>query len=187
MKFVLGGILHESNTFCPRKTPLDYFDVTKGDDVIKEHTGSRWFLGGVIDAARELGVDLHPTIAAMANPYGVVDGDAYDHLTSELHERIGRAGAFDGVVLCLHGGMVAEGSLDPEGEILQVVRETVGHETPIVCTLDMHCNVSERMVESADALFANNENPHLDSYDRGVEATKALHRIVRGRSNPSWR
>ncbi len=184
MKFVLGGILHESNTFCPRKTPLDYFDVTKGDDVIKEHTGSKWFLGGVIDAARELGVDLHPTIVAAANPYGVVDGAAYDFLTSEFYERIGQISAFDGVVLCLHGGMVAEGSLDPEGEILQVVRETVGHETPIVCTLDMHCNVSERMVESANAFFANNENPHLDSYDRGIEATKALYRIVRGEISP---
>jgi microcystin degradation protein MlrC len=184
MKFVLGGILHESNTFCPRKTPLYYFDVTKGDDVIKEHAGSKWFLGGVIDAAKELGVDLHPTIAATANPYGVVDGEAYGHLSSELRERIGEAGAFDGVVLCLHGGMVAEGSLDPEGEILQGVRDTVGHETPIVCTLDMHCNVSERMVESADAFFANNENPHFDSYDRGVEATKALYRIVRGEIRP---
>ena len=184
MKFALGGILHESNTFCPKKTTLERFNVSVGEEIISEGTGSRWFFGGVIDAARELGVELYPTIAASANPYGTVDARAYNYLTGELYEMLKQAQSVDGVVMCLHGGMVAENSLDPEGEILLRAREIVGPKIPIACTLDMHCNISRRMVDNADAFFVNNENPHLDSYDRGVEATRALERIVRGEIEP---
>jgi microcystin degradation protein MlrC len=183
MKFAFGGILHESNTFCPSKTTLDHFHVAVGEDIMSENRGSRWFFGGVMDAADELGVGLHPTLAASANPYGAVEAGAFDHLRDTLLRSFEHAGEIDGVVLCLHGGMVAENSLDPEGEILSRVREVVW-EAPIVCTLDMHCNISQRMVDNADAFFANNENPHLDSYDRAVEATRALHRIVEGEIEP---
>ena len=183
MRFAFGGILHESNTFCPRRTTLEHFRTSVGEEIIPVHRGSRCFFGGVIDAARELGVALHPTLAASANPYGTIEAEAFDHLMDALLRGFEGAGAVDGAVLCLHGGMVAENSLDPEGEILSRVREAVG-DTPVVCTLDMHCNISLRMVENADAFFVNNENPHMDSYDRAVEATHALHRIVKGEIEP---
>jgi microcystin degradation protein MlrC len=184
MRFALGGILHESNTFCPEKTTLDHFHVAVGDDIVSENMGSRWFFGGVIDASNVLGAELHPTLAASANPFGVVDAETFDYLKGNLLHRMEQAGEVDGVVLCLHGGMVAENSMDPEGEILSRVREIVGGEIPIVCTLDMHCNISQRMVDNADAFFSNNENPHLDSYERAVEATRALHRIIEGEIEP---
>lgn len=187
MKFAFGGIGLESNTFCPCMTTLEHFRngyLGFGEEIISDHKGSEWFFGGVIDAAHELGVELYPTLAAIASPYGPVDEETFNYLTGELCERLEGAKAIDGVVLCLHGGMVAENSLDPEGDILIRARDIVGHEIPIVCTLDMHCNISQRMVDNADAFFVNNENPHLDSYDRGVEATQVLYRIVRGEVEP---
>ncbi len=187
MRFAFGGIMHESNTFCPVKTTLSQFEdsgIHVEEGIITRHRGTRGFIGGVIDAAEELGVELVPTLYASTSPYGVVEEEAFTYLLDQLCARMGQAADVDGVVLCLHGGMVAENSMDPEGEILARVREIVGSETPITCTLDMHCNVSQRMIDNCDAFFVNNENPHMDSYDRGVEATKVLREVVEGRIRP---
>jgi len=142
MRFVVGGIAQESNTFSPQKTTLENF-----------RNSALYFGEAMI-------------------------------LLDKLLTGVDEAGRADGVVLCLHGGMVAENSMDPEGEILERVRERVGGETPVVSTLDMHSNISERMIDNCDAFFANNENPHFDSYDRGLEAVQVLHRIVRGELKP---
>jgi microcystin degradation protein MlrC len=187
LKFAFGGVFHESNTFCPCKTTLKHFQngyLGCGKDIISTSKGKKGFFGGVIDAASELAVQLYPTIAAAASPYGPVEKTAFDYITSKLLLSLEQAGTIDGVILCLHGGMVAENYLDPEGEILFLVREKVGPKIPIVCTLDMHANFSQRMVDTADAFFGNNENPHLDSYDRGVEASQVLYKIAKGRLKP---
>lgn len=184
MKFALGGISLESNTFCPRMTTLEHFKnnfLVVGKDIISECQGSNWFFGGFIDAAITLGVKIHPTLAAVAPPYGPADEETFNYLTDELCKRLDTD--VDGVVLHLHGGMVAENSLDPEGEILCRVREIIG-DTPITCAMDMHCNISQKMVDNADAFFINNENPHVDSYERGVEAVQGLYRIVKKEVNP---
>ena len=97
----------------------------------------------MIDAASELAVQLYPTVAASASPYGPVEKTAFEYITNTLLQRLEHAGAIDGVMLCLHGGMVTEHSLDPEGAILSLVRAKVGPKTPIVCTLDMHANISQ--------------------------------------------
>jgi microcystin degradation protein MlrC len=187
MRFAFGGIMHESNTFCPQMTTLNQFmdsGIHIGEDVTLNHKGSRSFIGGVIDAAEELGVELVPTLYASTSPYGVVEKEAFIYLLNQLSMRMEQADGVDGVVLCLHGGMVAENSMDPEGDILARVREIVGKGIPITCTLDMHCNVSQRMIDNCDAFFVNNENPHMDSYDRGVEATRVLRDVVEGRIEP---
>jgi len=179
--------MHESNTFCPQMTTLKQFmdsETLTGEDIVSSLRGSRSFVGGVIDAAEELGVELVPTLYASTSPYGVVEEEAFTYLLNQLCMRMRQAGGVDGIVLCLHGGMVAENSMDPEGEILARVREIVGANTPVTCTLDMHCNVSQRMIDNCDAFFVNNENPHMDSYDRGVEATRVLRDIVEGRVEP---
>ena len=187
-RFALGVIFHESNTFCPEKTGLEHFregSLCSGNEIINQFRDSRTFPGGVIDAGEKTGVELVPTFCAYSYiPYGIVDKETFNYITGELYNRIKNFNNPDGVILCLHGGMVAENSPDPEGEILENVRKIVGDETPISCTLDMHCNVSQRMVNNTDAFFFNNENPHLDSFERGVEAVYALNKIVNGELNP---
>ncbi|MFX1256200.1 MAG: M81 family metallopeptidase [Promethearchaeota archaeon] len=184
MKFILGLFVTESNTFCPYKTTKDLFDISYGSEIISENTGYQNFLGGVIAAANELGVQLYPTISAWAAPYGPVTGKMFDHIVNTILQGIGQAGDFDGIVLCLHGGSVAENSTDPEGELITKIREKIGLDIPIVCTLDMHSNISQRLVDHTNALFGNNENPHLDSYARGLEATEVLYKIAKGELNP---
>src|SRR5262249_3736969 len=73
---------------------------------------------------------------------------------------------------------------DCEGEILQLVREMVGDACPIVAVLDMHGTLTERMVNTADALVAFNKNPHADVYERGLEAAQLLWRLLE--ESPQW-
>jgi len=82
----------------------------------------------------------------------------------------------------LHGAMVSEDQLDCEGEILAEVRRRVGLNCPIVATLDMHGNVSPRMVEEANVLVGFRCNPHTDAYDRGVEAVKIVEQLLNDRT-----
>ena len=74
------------------------------------------------------------------------------------------------MLLALHGAMAADGAPDVEGEILQAVRGLIGPKTPLVATLDLHANVTERMAAAADALVLYHTAPHVDVLETGQRA-----------------
>jgi len=49
----------------------------------------------------------------------------------------------DGVLLSMHGAMVAEGYDDCESDLLAGMRHIVGPDIPLGAELDLHCNVGE--------------------------------------------
>ena len=77
-------------------------------------------------------------------------------------QRLQEALPVDGVYLDLHGAMVCEHIDDGEGEILARVRQVVGPKVPVVASLDLHANVTRRMVQVADALTIYRTYPHVD-------------------------
>jgi microcystin degradation protein MlrC len=192
---VVGQISHETNVFSPILTGLDQFQgrgLAYKEGLFEVFRGTKTGVGGVIDAveqARAAGrqVEIIPTIAASAVPSGLVTRDAYAHLLGTLLDGIKEAkagGRLDGVVLILHGAMVVDGITDAEGDILEKVRKAVGKETPVVSTLDLHGNISEKMVANADAFFGYDTNPHVDPYERAVEATGRILEIIDGKIHP---
>lgn len=187
LRFAFGMFLQESNTFCPELSGLErfkYSDLAFGQEILPIAKQSNHFIGGISRAAEQLGVELYPTVIASASPYGIVEKKAYEYITGEIYERLRGAGKLDGIVFSFHGAMVSETTMDPEGEVIQTMRSIVGPGVPIACTFDLHCKVSQRMVDHADAFFYNNENPHVDSFDRGMEATQVCARIARGELDP---
>src|SRR5262245_66294064 len=92
--------------------------------------------------------------------------------------RLAQAGPVDGVYLDLHGAMVTEHFDDGEGEILARVRRVVGTHVPIVASLDLHANVTRRMIETADGLVAYRTYPHIDMAATGARAAKLLLRTL---------
>ena len=60
------------------------------------------------------------------------------------------------------------------------MRRIVGPDVPIAATLDLHANVSERMVRSIDAFIGYRTNPHLDMRERGAEAAAAIREMLAG-------
>jgi microcystin degradation protein MlrC len=180
-RIAIGGIVHETNTFSPNLTDLASFArqaLDEGQTVVERWRDSASSLGGALQGLRQTGYEAIPLLYATAMPSGLVTRDAYQTLLSRLLDRLEAVLPVDGVLLVLHGAMVAEGQDDCEAEILERVRALVGAPCPVVCVLDMHGSLTPAMVAAADALIAFNNNPHTDTLDRGLEAAQVLCRLL---------
>ena len=91
----------------------------------------------------------------------------------------------DGVLLDLHGAMVAEGVEDGEGALLGAVREVIGPDLPVAVTLDFHANVTAAMARHATLLHGYKTYPHVDMAERGQEAAARLADMIEGRLHPT--
>jgi microcystin degradation protein MlrC len=80
--------------------------------------------------------------------------------------------------------MVTEIDTDGDGFILQAAREVVGPDVPIVATLDLHANISQRMVDVADVLVGYDTYPHVDMAERAEEACGILARLMHSEISP---
>lgn len=181
-RIAIGGILHETHTFMAQPTTLRDFEggsLYRDEDLLRNMAGTRSGIGGMIEAAADRGWQLLPTLYATAMPAGTVRDDAYQTLLTDLIDSLRQALPLDGVLLALHGAMVAEGELDVETDIVARARAIVGARTPIVVVLDMHGNISPRLVDLADVLLAYDTNPHIDMHARGVEAVDIMCRLLR--------
>src|SRR5262249_10250098 len=95
-----------------------------------------------------------------------------------------KAGKLDGICLSLHGAMVTETEDDAEGALLELLRGVVGQHVPIATTLDLHANATERMARNANALVSYRTYPHVDGYERAVQAAALVQEAMAGRKRP---
>lgn len=188
-RIFLAELSQETNSFCPLATGVFEFQgnrerIPAGDDLVDLYRGTNTVLGGMLEGCRTSGWQVVPSIAANAHPCGPLTRDCYETLRDRILEDLRQASP-DGVLLALHGAMVADGYPDPEGDLLSRVRTTVGVHVPIVGVLDLHGNVSATMVAAADILIGYREYPHVDTGARGEEAATLLSEILAGRLRPS--
>ncbi len=183
MRVVTGALSHETSTFTPVSTTRENFEerfgYLRGSEIIETFRGANTPIGGFIEGAAEHGFELIPTIYAEPHPSGPTPRALFDEILGELLDGIKAAGTIDGLLLELHGAMVVEGIDDGEGHLLEVVRREVGPRVPIVAQLDIHSNISYRMVALADALVGRRTYPEVDMAERGRECADLLNRILR--------
>ncbi|MFN8592751.1 MAG: M81 family metallopeptidase [Thermomicrobiales bacterium] len=185
MRLITGGIMHETHTFSVEPTMVETFDTIARGDELLEFAGTNHSVGGVVDACRELGIELAPTLYAGEMSTGVPKRATFETLVGELCDRIAAALPADGVVLTLHGAMVAEDFPDAEAEIARRVRQIVGPDVPIAITLDLHANIGQAMVDAADIVTCFDTYPHTDAAERAKEAVHLLARTIRGELQPT--
>jgi microcystin degradation protein MlrC len=185
-------IAHETNVFS--SVPTDYAAFVASGlsvgqrEIVASRAETNTEFGGFIRAAGTQGFELLPIVSVWATPSGRVTRDGIERLIQILADGLREAqaeGPLDGVLLALHGAMVTETDDDGDGAILQVAREIVGPAVPIVATLDLHANISPRMVELADVLIGYETYPHIDMAERGEEAAAVLARLMRGEIAPT--
>lgn len=187
-----GGIVHETNTFNPRKTTAADFErglrgakgIVRGQEIFDEFTTASNTTAGFIEGAKRNGLRLYPTLIAGPQTLGTVTDKALDTLTQELIERLQAAPKLDGILLYLHGTMVAESYPHADAEVVRRVRKAFGEEIPIVVTHDFHANVSEEIIKLTTAVVTYKENPHLDAKERGMQAADILAATLRGDVKP---
>jgi microcystin degradation protein MlrC len=187
MRIVTGTFSHETNTFSNIPTTMEEFakqGITHGEDIPHRFRGTNAIEAAFMDAAEKHGFELIWTIYGSAIPGGKVSQEAYEYFSGHLLEGIQAAGAIDGVLLHLHGAMVTEQVDDGEGHLLEAVRRLVGPDMPIVTTLDLHANLTPRMIQNCNALTGYDTYPHIDMYERAFEAAEILVRIIRGEIRP---
>lgn len=187
-RIALGGLVHETHAFAEPHTTYADFEAQslyQGQAIIDNMGGSRSGIGGMIEGSSKQDWEVIPTFYTSALPSGMVEQKSYERLVTNLVESIKAAMPLDGVILALHGAMVTEDLLDAETDILERIRAAIGSEIPIVVELDMHGNISERMLQFATTLVAFDTNPHIDSHERGLETTKIMQRILTGEIKPT--
>ena len=183
MRIAVAGFSHESNSFYSQPTRLEDFEVCEGAEIIDHYRQTFHEIAGYIAGAEEFGYEIHPIIAANATPAGPLSAEAYEHFTGRILDGLQAAPEFDGVLLALHGAMVAENFPQADGETVRRVRELVG-DVPIAVTHDYHANVPPELVEAADALIIYKTNPHIDQPERGLQAASILTKTIRGEVQP---
>ena len=181
----IGGIMHESNTFSDTRTDYGAFSQTFARYLIDAWSETHHEMAGFIQGSAQYDYDAYPTLMASATPAGPVTDDAFDRLTDMLIQHLKSIPKCDGLLLALHGALVAESYPDGDGEILRRLRVALGRDLPIVVTLDQHANVSQQMVDESTALVIYKTTPHIDQRQRGFQAAKLMMRILRDEVTPT--
>jgi microcystin degradation protein MlrC len=187
MRFATCGLFHEANTFSALPADRRTFasgGVTRGEEIVREYAESSTALGGYFEAATRLGVELDPILFAFVTPAGPFTEDVFESLLGEMLAELKARGPWDGVLLNIHGAAVAEHVHDADGEIAERVRRIVGPDVPVGAVLDLHANVSQRLVDALTVTLVYETNPHVDVREQGVACAELIAAAARGEIRP---
>ena len=188
MKAYIASMMHETNTFSPIPTNLQsfrdalYYDPeTDADSVdIMKILGFEG-VGAELD---RLGYEPIIGPVAVAVPGGALVRRDYETIRDHILAHLRKNGDVDIVFLFLHGAQLAAGYDDCEGDLTRRVREVVGPEVPIGVLLDLHCDLTDELIDAATVVASCKEYPHTDFDDRGREVIALLDRARKGEIKP---
>ncbi|MCW5729317.1 MAG: M81 family metallopeptidase [Alphaproteobacteria bacterium] len=188
MRLFSATIATETNTFSPLPTGIDAFRelvfLRPGehpDDAPRSCTAPLFVARR--EAARQ-GFTLIEGSCFAASPAGTVNRQDYERMRDEVLEQMRAALPLDGLLLGLHGAMVAHGYDDVEGDIIERARAIVGERCVIGVELDPHCHMTLKRVQSADIIICYKEFPHTDVVDRAEDLLRLVLGTIRGEIRP---
>jgi microcystin degradation protein MlrC len=191
MRIAIAGFQHETNTFAPSKAIFADFErgggwppLQHGAEMFETMVGRNLPIAGFIEYIKGTRHTMVPTVWAATEPSAHVTTDAFERIAKMIVEGI-RDATPDAVYLDLHGAMVTEHLDDGEGELLARIRRVVGEKTPIVASLDLHANMTQRMFDAADALIAYRTYPHIDMAETGARTAHHLLARFEGLARPA--
>ncbi|MDU8942082.1 M81 family metallopeptidase [Ovoidimarina sediminis] len=190
-RVALAGMILESNRFAKPADQADFDSLTWAEgEALLDQAKSKTPALAAECAAFVRAMDATgrwspcPLLLAASHPAGPVKRDVFERAVTIMEDRLRATGPVDAVYICNHGAMVAEHLHDPDGEIFARLRAAAGPDAIMVATLDLHANVSARMVDAADLIVGYRTNPHVDMIERGEEAAFSLRRIIASGRRP---
>jgi microcystin degradation protein MlrC len=184
VKIAIAGILQESNNFSPVYTRYEDFSPVYGQEVLLRHEGKLTELGGFIDGLRRSRATIAPVVAAWAITANRLLQPDFEKLTGLFQQELQKAKP-DALLFAMHGAQTAVGEDDVEGHFLAKAREILGPDKPIVVTLDLHANITRRMVALSNAIVGYHTYPHIDMFETGQKAARLLIETLRGKVRPT--
>jgi microcystin degradation protein MlrC len=183
MRIAIASMLQESNTFSPVKTHYADFAPVSGHDAYLRHAGKLTEMGGFIDVLEGAGAHIAPVCAAWAITANRLVRADFIRLADDFETHL-RQSKPEALLLAMHGAQTAEGEDDVEGHMLKRARAVLGPDVSIVLTLDLHANITRRMVELATAIVGYHTYPHVDMFEIGQKAARLMLRILKGEVQP---
>ena len=187
MRVFTAALATETNTFSPICIDKRAFEASLYAPP-GQHPATPTLCTAPITVGREVcageGWTLIEGSASWADPAGLINRDTYEFLRDEILDQLRAALPVDGVVMGLHGAMVAAGYDDPEGDLLTRMREIVGPDVLICAELDPHSHLTAKRVAAADFFVAFKEFPHIDFVDRARDLWAIAVRTLKGEIKP---
>lgn len=187
MKLFTACLGTETHTGAPLPTDLAAFEsshLVRGG----EHGEVPHMFGAPLVLWRERAIakgwQVVEGLSAFATPSGLVVRKVYEDLRDEILESLRAAMPVDGVILSLHGAMVADGYDDCEEDLLSGIRGIVGPDIPIGAEYDLHCHITRRFLDDLNALVIYKEYPHTDFRARAEDLWTIIEGALEGRIKP---
>lgn len=188
MRLFAATIATETNTFSPLPTSIEGYKETvflrpgeHPDDTPLMCTAPLWVAR---KRSKAEGFTLIEGSCFAASPAGTTNQADYELMRDEILGQLKAALPVDGVLLGLHGAMVAHGYDDVEGDIIERVRALVGPKCVIGVELDPHCHLTLKRVKLADVIVLYKEFPHTDVVERAEDVLDIVLKTLRGQAKP---
>ena len=187
MKIFTACLGTETHTGAPLPTDLSSFETSH---LVRngEHGEIPHMFGAPLVMWREYahakGWEVVESLSAFATPSGLTVRKVYEDLRDEILDDLRTAMPVDGVMLSLHGAMVADGYDDCEEDLTHRIREIIGPDAPIGVEYDLHCHITRQFIEDISALVIYKEYPHTDSRERADDLWKIMEPTFEGTLKP---
>jgi microcystin degradation protein MlrC len=175
MKIVLSEFAQESNSFNPDITKRDSFEyngIFLGKDIVAEIKNKPKSITGMMDVLEEMNVTAIFACSMRSQSGGPVDHDVLAWFVEKTIATIKQHAPVDGVFLSLHGATQTTVSDDACGLIIEKIRNEIGDGATISVAVDLHANVTRKMIKHSDFICGYQTYPHIDFYETGQRAAK---------------
>lgn len=188
MRIFTASIATETNTFSPIPTAMENYltcvAFRPGEHPTEQPTLCTAPLFVARRRAAQEGFTLVEGSCFFAQPAGPTTKVAYETMREEILGQLKAAMPVDGVLLGMHGAMVADGYDDCEGDMLERVRAIVGPSCVIGVELDPHNHMTLKRVGLADIIICFKEYPHVDILPRAEELLTLVLKTIRKEIRP---
>ncbi len=188
MRLFTATIATETNTFSPMPTSLDsykasvFFRPGEHPTDAPRMCTAPLFVGRA--RAKKEGFELIEGSCFAASPAGTTNRADYEFMRDEVLGQLKAALPVDGLLLGLHGAMVAHGYDDVEGDIIERCRQIAGSKCVIGVELDPHCHLTLKRIKHSDIIVLYKEFPHTDVVERAEDVLNLVLATLRGQIKP---
>ena len=180
-------LMQESNSFSPKKTSIDNFDIATTNELALRKPSANLEFEGALNEISALDGTAVAIFNAFALPSGPIDEVSLNTLINLLEQKLKTLEPIDAYVCCLHGAMIDESGNSADLQILRFIRKFVGDAMPIALSLDLHANISQDFLELATVISGYKTNPHIDLSETGRRVVRLLAKTIEGEIKPTMR
>jgi len=188
MRLFTATLATETNTFSPLPTSIENYResvfLRPGEHPADAPRMCTAPLFVCRKRAEAEGFELIEGSCFAASPAGTTNRADYEAMRNEILGQLEAAMPVDGLLLGLHGAMVAHGYDDVEGDIVERARAIVGPTCVIGVELDPHCHLTMKRVSGADIIVLYKEFPHTDVVERAEDVLDLVLATLRGEIKP---